>query len=302
MRTHASLLLVLAVLPFLFVHDTFAQETTADVLQARFEADVHEIAGSLDGVVGVTIIDLATDRSFGVNGDLVFTQASAIKVPILVELLKQSEAGRFSLDDSVTIEAADITGGSGILQRLTPGAVTMTIRDVATLMIVVSDNSATNMMIDFVGMERVNETMQDLDLVETRLQRKMMDTEAWQQNRENLSTPNEAARLLAQLYRGEILNRESCDEILRILSIPKSGRIRARLPDNVRVAHKTGSVGGVIVDNGIVYVENRPFVVAVMTNWVTDPAVAESTIAQIAQVAYAYFSRLGSGNEYGHTL
>lgn len=302
MRTQASLLLVLPVLSFLFAQDSFAQETTADVLQARFEMDLHEIAGGLDGVVGVTIIDLATDRSFGVNGDLLFTQASAIKVPILVELLQQSDAGRFSLDDPVTVEAADITGGSGILQQLTPGAVTMTIRDVATLMIVVSDNTATNMMIDLVGMERVNATMQDLDLDATRLQRKMMDTGAWQQNRENLSTPNEAARLLAQLYRGDILHRQSCDEILRILSIPKSGRIRAGLPDNIRVAHKTGSVGGVVVDNGIVYVENRPFVVAVMTNWVTDPDAAERMIAEIARVGYAYFSRLGSGNDYGHTL
>lgn len=302
MRIHACLLLAFTFVFFPVEDNAFAQATTAEVLQARFEAEVREIAGSLDGVVGMTIIDLATDRSFSVNGDLVFTQASAIKVPILVELLKQSEAGRFSLDDPVTIDAADITGGSGILQRLTPGAVTMTIRDVATLMIVVSDNSATNMMIDLVGMEHVNETMRDLDLSGTRLQRKMMDTEAWQQNRENLSTPNEAAQLLAQLYRGDILNRQSCDEILRILSIPKSGRIRAGLPGDVRVAHKTGSVGGVIVDNGIVYVENRPFVIAVMTNWVTEPDVAERTIAQIARVAYAYFSRLGSGNEYGHTL
>lgn len=302
MPINARLLFAALTLFFTTTQSATADPTTAEVLRTKFEAQVQQIAEDLDGVVGITFIDLQSGDSFDVNGELIFTQASAIKVPILVELLKQSAAGRFSLDDAMTIQPADITGGSGVLQQLTAGAVTMTIRDVATLMIVVSDNTATNMMIDLLGMERVNATMQELDLSNTRLQRKMMDTNAWQQNRENLSTPNEAAQLFANLYRGDILDRQSCDEILRILSIPKGSRIRARLPDDVPVAHKTGSVGGVVVDNGIVYVENRPFVVAVMTNWVTHPEMAEQTIAEIARVGYAYFSRLGSGNDYGHTL
>jgi beta-lactamase class A len=302
MSSHVRVFFAVLIFSFQTGHIAWAQATTSDVLRAKFETEVQKFADGLDGVVGVAFIDLATGESFGVNGDLVFTQASAIKIPILVELLKQSGAGRFSLDDPMTIKAADITRGSGILQQLTPGAVTMTIRDVATLMIVVSDNTATNMMIDLVGMERVNATMQEFKLSSTRLQRKMMDTEAWQQDRENLSTPNEAAWLIAALYHGDILDRQRCDEILRILSIPKRSQIRARLPDDIRVAHKTGSVGGVVVDNGIVYIENRPFVVAVMTNWVTDYDAAASTIAEITRVGYDYFSRLGSGNEYGHTL
>lgn len=302
MSSHVRVFFAVLIFSFQTGHIAWAQAPTSDVLRVKFETEVQKLADGLDGVVGVSFIDLATGESFGVNDDLVFTQASAIKIPILVELLKQSGAGRFSLDDPMTIKAADITRGSGILQQLTPGAVTMTIRDVATLMIVVSDNTATNMMIDLVGMERVNATMQEFKLSSTRLQRKMMDTEAWQQDRENLSTPNEAAWLIAALYHGDILDRQRCDEILRILSIPKRSQIRARLPDDIRVAHKTGSVGGVVVDNGIVYIENRPFVVAVMTNWVTDYDAAASTIAEITRVGYDYFSRLGSGNEYGHTL
>ena len=302
MSSHVRVFFAVLIFSFQTGQIAWAQTITSDILRTKFETEIQKIADGLDGAVGVAFIDLATGESYGVNDDLVFTQASAIKVPILVELLKQSGAGEFSLDDPMTIRAADITGGSGILQRLTPGAVTMTIRDVATLMIVVSDNTATNMMIDLVGMERVNATMQEFELSDTRLQRKMMDTEAWQQDRENLSTPNEAAWLFAALYHGDILDRQRCDEILRILSIPKGSQIRARLPDDVRVAHKTGSVGGVVVDSGIVYVENRPFVVAVMTNWVTDYDSAAHTIAEITRVGYDYFTRLGSGNKYGHTL
>ena len=75
----------------------------------------------MDGVVGVTITDLKTDESFSVNGDIVFTQASAIKLPVLVELFRQVEEGRYSLDEVVTLQPDDVVPGSGVLQQLTPG-------------------------------------------------------------------------------------------------------------------------------------------------------------------------------------
>ena len=275
-------------------------ETPQEVLRARLEHTIRTIADGVDGVVGVTIQDLTTAERFALRGDTVFTQASAIKLPVLVELFRQVEQGRYGLDDLVTLEHDDIVPGSGVLQRLTPGSVRMTLRDVATLMVTLSDNTATNMIIDRVGMENVNQTMARLELPHTKLQRKMMDSEAWLADRENLSTPNEQARLLELIHRGDVLNDASRKELLHILSIPKSSRIRPLLPRGTRVAHKTGTVPGVVVDVGIVYLEGRPFIIAGMANWLVDGSEAERALEQIALAAYQYFDRLQHSNSYGH--
>lgn len=275
-------------------------ETPQEVLRARLEHKIRTIADGVDGVVGVTIQDLTTTERFALRGDTVFTQASAIKLPVLVELFRQVEQGRHGLDDLITLEQDDVVPGSGVLQRLTPGSVRMTLRDVATLMVTVSDNTATNMIIDRVGMENVNQTMARLGLPHTKLQRKMMDSEAWLADRENLSTPNEQARLLELIHRGDVLNDASRKELLHILSIPKSSRIRPLLPSGTRVAHKTGTVPGVVVDVGIVYLEGRPFIIAGMANWLVDGPEAERALEQIALAAYQYFDRLQHSNSYGH--
>ena len=275
-------------------------ETPQEVLRARLEHKIRAIADGVDGVVGVTIQDLTTTERFALRGDTVFTQASAIKLPVLVELFRQVEQGRHGLDDLITLEQNDVVPGSGVLQRLTPGSVRMTLRDVATLMVTVSDNTATNMIIDRVGMENVNQTMVRLGLPQTKLQRKMMDSEAWLADRENLSTPNEQARLLELIHRGDVLNDASRKELLHILSIPKSSRIRPLLPSGTRVAHKTGTVSGVVVDVGIVYLEGRPFIIAGMGNWLVDGPEAERALEQVALAAYQYFDRLQHSNSYGH--
>ena len=270
------------------------------VLKKIFEEKVERLIDSTDAVIGVTVRDLITGENFSFNGDLVFTQASAIKLQILVELFNQAKQGKIALDEPMKLNKRDIVPGSGVLQRLTPGKVSMTTRDVAILMVIVSDNTATNMIIDLVGMENVNRTLGKLGFSQTKLQRKMMDTKAWMADRENISTPNETARLLEMIYKGEVLDRESCDEILRILSIPKTGRIRMYLPRGTRVAHKTGTVSGVVSDVGIVYLKNRPFIVSAMVNWIGERDAGEYAIARIALAAYQYFDRLANSNRYGH--
>jgi beta-lactamase class A len=270
------------------------------LLRERFETEVTEIAARVDGVLGVTILDLATGDRISVSGGMVFTQASAIKLPILVTLMRQVEAGEQSLEEVVTLAASDVVPGSGVLQQLTPGKVSLSLRDVATLMVTVSDNTATNMVIDRVGMAKVDAEMARLGLSSTKLQRKMQDRTAWEENRENLSTPDDQARLLELLYRGEILSVKSREEIDRILTIPKPGQLRKLLPEGTKVAHKTGTLSGVVVDVGIVYLKDRPFIVSAMGNWLADASEAERAISEIALVAYHYFDRIAHSNAYGH--
>lgn len=269
-------------------------------LRDRFERDFRKTTESLDAVFGVVVQDLKTGETFAVNENLVVAQASVIKVPILVELYKQVDAGKIDLHETVTVNSDSMVGGSGILRRLTAGKVSMTIRDLAVMMIVLSDNTATNFLIDLVGMENVTDTMAELGFPETRLRRVMMDLQARNENRENVSTPREAARLLEALHNAEILNAEHCADILDILAIPKSGRISRDLPPGTRVANKTGSIPGVVNDIGIVYAGERSFIVSAMASWNADRDAAENAIAEVSRLAFEYFSRLENSSEFGY--
>ena len=277
-------------------------DSSRQFLRSQFETTVGSLAQSIDGVVGVSVKALDTGESFSLNGDVIFTQASAIKLPVLIELLLQVEEGRYGLEELVFLESQDIVGGSGILKQLTPGKVRMTLRDLATLMTSVSDNTATNMIIDRVQMDRVNETMLQFGLTQTKLQRKMLDREAWTTDRENLSTPNEQMKLLEFIYNGKenLISLASRQEILRILSISKPGRIKHKLPSGTRVAHKTGSVPGVVVDVGIVYLDTSAFIITIMGNWLVSETHAAEVMSEIALKTYEYFDRLSNSNSYGH--
>lgn len=273
---------------------------THQLLNEAFRERVLHIIQSTDAVIGLTLINLSSGETLNVNENVQFTQASVIKLQILLELFNQAKQGKVTLDDPLMFQEKDIVGGSGILQMLTPGKVNMTIRDIAVLMVIESDNTATNMIIDLLGMENVNRTLEDLGFTQTKLQRKMMDNTAWMANRENISTPKETAHLLQMIYTGSVLDPKSCDEILQILSIPKPGYIKAQLPDYIRVAHKTGEVDGVLNDAGIVYLENSPFIMCIMVNWLADINEAQEAIAQIALITFNYFDRLANSNNYGH--
>src|SRR5205085_11167465 len=141
----------------------------------------------------------------------VFPQASTIKVAVLAELYHQAQTGKLKLTDLYTVQASDLVADSNVMGGLTPGVTRITLRDLATIMIAVSDNSAANVLIDRVGMENVNAFLNSLGLTHTRLRRKMMDLKAASEGRENVATPREMMTLLETLYRGRVLNKEMTD-------------------------------------------------------------------------------------------
>jgi beta-lactamase class A len=150
---------------------------------------------------------------------------------------------------------------------LTPGVTRVTNRDLATMMVAVSDNSATNVLIDRVGMKNVNDLMTSLGLTHTLLRRKMMDIQAAAEGRENVSTPREMMTLLADIYDGKVLNKEMTEDFFKMLSTHKGSFIPRFLPDNVRIANKPGELEAVRNDSGVVFVPNRPYVICVMTTY-----------------------------------
>jgi beta-lactamase class A len=272
------------------------------LLWQKLDAKVHAEDEQLDGVMGVMITDLSNGHSISLNADEAFPTASSIKIAILAELYRQVQQGKLKLTDMYTLNSADLVGGSGITNALTPGATQLTLRDVAALMISVSDNSATNVIIDRVGMDNVNALLDGLGLTHTRLRRKMMDVKAAAEGRENVATPREMTLLLEALYRGKVLNKQLTEDYFNLLSVPKNSYIPRDLPEDLRVANKPGELEGVRTDSGIVFTGNRPFIISVMTSYVGRERDAGDAITRISTAAWRMFDRLSRTSNYGRVV
>ena len=259
---------------------------------------LREITARTRGVMGFSVVDLTSGARFGCNENNVFPQASAIKIPVLMEVYKQAGEGKFKLTDTRRIAKADMTGGSGILWELGDGTAQMNLHDLCVLMIVLSDNTATNLLIDLVGIANVNKTLESLGLVHTRLQRRMMDMPAAERGDENLATPAEAARIMELLYRGEFISRAVCDEILAILKKPKQTAIGSGLPGGVEVAGKPGGIAGVKTEWAVVLLKKRPYILAIMENYGMGLEAAD-TFKDISQALHDYFLRLSQATAHG---
>jgi len=272
------------------------------VLWQKLESTIHDVDQNLDGVMGVAIEDLTTGKQFLLHENEVFAQASSIKITVLADLFLQAQQGKLKLTDLYTVESADLVPDSDIMGGLTPGVTRITLRDLATMMVAVSDNSATNVLIDRVGMANVNVMLDSLGLAHTRLRRKMMDVEAARQGRENISTPREMMTLLEDIYRGKLLDKESTAEFFKVLSTNKDSWIPRDLPAEVKIANKPGSLEAVRNDSGIVFVEGRPYVICVMTAFLANERDGEQAISKISLAAWRMFDRLSRASEYGRVV
>jgi beta-lactamase class A len=289
---------------------SFAQQVSQEkpsqekeqILWQKLEATIHETDLNLDGVLAVAILDLSTGQKYLFHADEVLPTASSIKIAILAELYRQAQQGKLKLTDLYTLQKSDLVGGSGIAEALTPGTTRLTIRDVAALMISVSDNSATNIIIDRIGMENVNALLDSLGLTHTRLRRKMMDLKAAGEGRENVATPQEMVTLLENLYRGKVLNKQFTEDYFNLLSIHKESYIPRDLPEDLRVANKPGELEGVRCDSGIVFTSSRPFVISVMTTYLRNERDGGDAITRISTAAYRMFDRLSRASEYGRVI
>ena len=261
-------------------------------LKAKYASRMSELATGVDGVVGYAVLDLTSGDRFGHLDTAVFPTASTIKLAIVYELFKQVEEGTIRLDQTIVLDRSKAVGGSGVLYQL--GTPTLSVRDYATLMVVLSDNTATNVLIDLLGMDNVTRRMAGLGLTATKLRRHMIDLAAARRGDENVSTPGEVVRLL------EILSKSP--DAIALLEKPKTSRLRAGLPPDVRTADKPGELEGVRVDAGIVSAKNRPYILCVMTTYLKNEADGEKAIEEMSRVSYEYFRRLGAGLEYGRQV
>jgi beta-lactamase class A len=279
----------------LFAQQNIVDISTDDLSWKKLDARVGEIVDRFDGTMGVAIVDLTDGRAILKNADRMFPTASSIKIAILLELYHQDQEartgtqGKAKLNDVYTFDPKDLVEFSQIMAGLTPGVTRITNHDVAQFMVAVSDNTAANILIDRVGKDNVNAMLRGLGLTKTMLRRKMMDFAAAKRGDENVSTPQEMARLLEAIYNGKILDKELNEQFIKQLSTLKESYIPHDLPAGVQVANKPGNLQNVRTDSGIIFVKDRPFAVSVMTVNARDERAAERAISEIALEAYHYF-------------
>lgn len=255
-------------------------------LISRLNSEVQALSTASGMETCVAIVDLQSGSRAGYLADTQITSASMIKLAIAYAFLERVADGTYSLDGYYTIQSSDIVGGTGTLGSLGAGA-QVTYRELLAKMINVSDNVGTNILIDAVGMDAVNETARDLGLTATQLNRHMMDSDAMAQGIENYTSANDVAALLEMAYDGTFVDADCSALVMQALEEQQDyGGILGGLPAGVTFAHKTGTLGTVRHDGGIVESE-RPFVLVVLCggNGFYESG-ALSAMAQIAEAVY----------------
>lgn len=274
-------------------------QALADALRAKFATDLEATAQQAYGVVGYVVIDLETSERFARLGETPFPAASTIKLAILYELLTQADEGRLRLDAPVPLDRARAVPGGLLYELTTPS---LSLRDLAVAMILQSDNTATNVLIDRVEMAAVNRRMGALGLSGTRLRRYMIDLDAARRGDENVSTPADLAGLVLAFHRGEGLSTASKAVGLEILQKFKRTPIRSGVPPKVVIASKSGELEGVRADAGIVYVPARPYVFVAMGTFLQEGESTAAPLEHLARLSYEYFSRRATVSAYGRQI
>ena len=271
--------------------------------RGSLDLSLQKLAAAHKGKVAYSLKHLGTGETIFHNADEVMPTASLIKLPIMAEVYAQVKEGKLKLDDMLALTKEEMVPGSGILtDHFSPGA-QFSLRDTVRLMIVYSDNTATNMVLEKTGLKAVNDRMGSLAMRETRINAKVykasttsIDAERTKKYGLGSTTARETLKLLELLHKGELVSAEASKAMLEHL---KKGDDKEKfprfLPKGVTVAHKTGSISNARTDAGILYFKEGPIALVVLTNenddkrFVPDNA-GNKICADIAKAVVDYFA------------
>lgn len=241
--------------------------------------NILNIAEQYGGSWGMVIEDLDTKEKWEWHADDVFYAASVIKVPIMVACYAASEQKRISFSDTLLLKREELVGGSGVLQHMSPGT-SLSIYDLIVLMIIQSDNTATNMLIDLLGVEMIQDTMNHYGWNKSKCFNQLM-TVPVERKGNNVIVASEMSMMLKQMVTGKLVSAHACEEMI---SIMKKQQIRDALPGKLptadsnsigvqpvwELANKTGSITNVQHDIGIFYVGQRTLTASILSRDVDD--------------------------------
>ncbi|HEY9776365.1 MAG TPA: serine hydrolase [Planktothrix sp.] len=283
-RTSLFAIFAALVVAMLFSPMADAQAQTPDTF-AKLQTTLDQIVATFSGQASVEFRDLSSDEVVAYSNSADMPAASTIKIPVMVEVFRQIAAGELHLRDQVQLRSDDKDKGSGMLAYMKSGS-KYSIQYLLTVMITVSDNTATNMLIRVAGLDNINNTMESLGLTHTKLADFVHTDTVTGDVRLLRSSAEDMTTLLTMMYKGTLVDSASSSAMLDILSKQKhNGLIPRPLPKGLRIAHKTGTLNDTLNDVGIVFVKQHPYVLAVMTTGLSKGERAE-LIHNISRAVY----------------
>jgi len=271
----------------------------SDTSALHLHRSIQHLADSLHAEIGVSFYDLETSARFNFNEHLMLHAASTMKVPVMIEVFRQAEVGKFKLDDSLLVknEFKSIVDGSPYSMDIGEDSDEsiykqigrrMTIRQLVEQMITVSSNLATNILIELVDAKNVMATLHSLGIKNMQVLRGVEDGKAYERGLNNRTDAYDLMLTMKAIAERRAASPEACDEMLEILKRQKfRNKIPAGLPENIVVANKTGDITSIDHDAAIVFPPNRkPYILVLLTHNIEDHKTAAQTIARISKMIW----------------
>lgn len=291
------MILRLAITLFLLALLACNKLSSIESLKKQIETEL----ASQEGVFAVAFKDLQTGDTLFIHEREVFHAASTMKTPVMIEVFKQAEEGKWSLSDSITVknEFNSIVDGSPYSlsaeddseqQLYSMVGKKRTLAELVYDMIIVSSNLATNIVIELADAEKATQTMRDLGARDIQVLRGVEDSKAYELNLNNTTTAYDLMLIFEQLALGKVVSPGASSDMIRILMDQKFNEIiPAQLPGNVKVAHKTGSITGVRHDSGVIFLpDGRKYVLVLLSKQMNNPDAGVSSMANVSRMIYDY--------------
>jgi beta-lactamase class A len=269
----------------------------------KLKYQIDTLLKNQKGVFAVAYENVQTGETLFINEHEIFHAASTMKTPVLVEIYKQAAAGKFSLEDSIVIknEFNSIADASTFTLSTDDDSEfdlykhigqKRTVNNLVYLMITVSSNFATNLLIDLVGAKNVTQTMRQMGLRDLQVLRGVEDEKAYQKGLNNVVTAYDLMLIFEKMAKGKAVNKEASDAMIKILLDQHFNEIiPARLPANVKVAHKTGWFKTVNHDSGIVFLpDGRKYVLVLLSKNAEDDKASVNALASVSEMIYKYLA------------
>lgn len=292
--TFSAVLLTLSLMTFLPKNTL----TNPELLKQQIKAEFAKQKGTF----AVAFKNLQTGEEILINEKINFHAASTMKTPVLIEAYKQAAAGKFKIANAIVVKnefksivddsffSLDAGDDSDSLLYTKVGT-KFPIYDLLYLMIIKSSNLATNIIIDLVGAQNVNQTMREMGANDIQILRGVEDTKAYQKGMNNTTTAFDQMLIFSAMAQGKTVDKKSSNAMVKILLDQAfNDKIPAQLPKDVKVAHKNGWIKGINHDAGIVYLpDGRKYVLVLLSKEISDDKAGVTAMANVSKMVYDYF-------------